>query len=48
MTAAILVVKIILDGAAAISLSINDKWGLACMFAGFAVADAGAFWATLR
>lgn len=48
MTAAIIIVKIVVDAAAAISLSLDDKWALACMFAGFALADVGAFWAALR
>lgn len=48
MTAFLIVVKIFLNGAIAISLSLDSKWGLACMFVGFAVADVGSFWAALR
>lgn len=48
MIAAVIIVKLLINAGVATAFCIKGKFDLAMMFVGFAIADAGAFWVTLK
>jgi hypothetical protein len=45
---AVIIIKLLINAGVAIAFCVRGKLDLAMMFVGFAIADAGAFWVTLK
>lgn len=48
MIGLVIIVKLLINAGVAVAFGIKGKFDLAMMFIGFAIADGGAFWVTLK